>query len=69
MVGVAASDVVTQLMRVVAGDVMVHTLQLSELCVDDDATRGDVMRSLDSKHALNNRQSALMRITDCCSYR
>ena len=55
MVGVAASDVVTQLMRVVAGDVMVHTLQLSEFCVDDDATRGDVRRSLESKQAMSNR--------------
>ena len=64
MVGVAASAVVTQLMRAVAGDVMVHTLQLSELGADDDATRGDVMRSLESEHAMSNRQSALMRITD-----
>ena len=55
VVGVAASAVVTQLMRAVAGDVMVHTLQLSEFCVDDDATRGDVMRSLESKHAMSNR--------------
>ena len=54
-VGVAASAVVTQLMRAVAVDVMVNTLQLSELGADDDATRGDVRRSLESKQARSNR--------------